>query len=116
MPLDVEPHGIDTIPLAARTRGWFDLFAMYAGVNICLPMIIVGGVLVPARSFGEAVLIGLLGNLAALAAIAGGVAAGRAVPPEALQPLVSLAATALAYTAVMRLVYPEQFRFNQVSR
>jgi NCS1 nucleoside transporter family len=61
VPLDVETHGIDAIPRASRTRGWFDVFAMVAGVNICLPMMMLGGVLVPRLSFFGAALAGLIG-------------------------------------------------------
>jgi NCS1 family nucleobase:cation symporter-1 len=58
----IESHGVDSVPTSARTHGWLDLFTMYAGVNICLPMIITGGVLVPGMTFWQAVLVGLLGN------------------------------------------------------
>jgi len=62
MPLDVESHGIDAVPAGSRNRGWFALFAMYAGINICLPMMLVGGMLVPGLSFSQAILVGILGN------------------------------------------------------
>lgn len=61
MALDVESHGIDAVPVASRTRTAADLFAMVAGINICLPMMLMGGVLVPQLSFFDAVLAGLLG-------------------------------------------------------
>lgn len=61
MSLDVEHHGIDAVPARSRTRGWFDLFTMIAGINICLPMMLVGGLLVPRLSFVETVLVGLIG-------------------------------------------------------
>jgi NCS1 nucleoside transporter family len=60
--LDVESHGIDAVPAGSRDRGWFALFAMYAGINICLPMMLVGGILVPGLSFSQAILVGILGN------------------------------------------------------
>lgn len=62
MPLEVESHGIDAVPSADRTQGWFGLFAMYAGVNICLPMMLMGGSFVPGMSFWQIVLCSLLGN------------------------------------------------------
>jgi len=62
VPLDVESHGIDAVPASSRNRGWFSLFAMYAGINICLPMMLVGGIFVPGLSFGQAILVGILGN------------------------------------------------------
>lgn len=75
MPLDVETHGIEPIPAAARTRGWFDLFAMVAGINICLPMMLLGATMVPGLSFPAVIAVGLLGYL-----IAGSVACLAAYP------------------------------------
>jgi cytosine permease len=49
-------------------------------------------------------------NWASIVAIVAGVGAGRFVPPEAIQPLVSIAATGLVYVACMRLLYPSYFR------
>ena len=38
------------------------MFAMYAGINICLPMMMVGGLFVPGMSFRDAVVVALLAN------------------------------------------------------
>lgn len=48
-------------------------------------------------------------NLIALFALLAGVAAGRLAPPEALQPVVSIIATVLAYVALMALFHPAHF-------
>src|SRR5260370_30903411 len=61
MPLEIERHGIEAMPRPSRTRGWFDLFTMVAGINICLPMMLLGSMLVPRLSLAGAALAGLLG-------------------------------------------------------
>ncbi len=38
------------------------MFAMYAGINICLPMMMVGGLFVPGMSFRDAVVVAVLAN------------------------------------------------------
>lgn len=58
----VERYGANPVPASARTQGWFTLFAMYAGVNICLPMIMVGSVFVQTLSLTQILIVGLLGN------------------------------------------------------
>ena len=60
--MEVETHGNDPIPPESRRQGWFAFFALYSGVNICLPMMLVGGAFVPGLSLTQAVLAGLLGN------------------------------------------------------
>lgn len=63
----VEAHGNDPVPPESRRQGWFSFFALYSGVNICLPMMLLGGAFVPGLSFTQAVLAGLLGNALAFA-------------------------------------------------
>ena len=59
----VERYGANPVPASARTQGWFaSLFAMYAGVNICLPMIMVGSVFVHTLSLTQILIVGLLGK------------------------------------------------------
>ena len=60
--MEVETHGNDPVPLESRRQGWFAFFTLYSGVNICLPMMLVGGAFVPGLSLPQAVLAGLLGN------------------------------------------------------
>ena len=67
--LKAESFGVDAVPAASRTGGWFSLFVMYAGINVCLPMMMMGGILVPGLSFKEAVVVGLIGNTVAAAII-----------------------------------------------
>jgi purine-cytosine permease-like protein len=54
-------------------------------------------------------------NVAALAAIATGVVAGRVTPPELLQPVISMLITCIVYIAGMCWRYPEQFRAKVTS-
>ena len=60
--MELETHGNDPVPPQSRRQGWFAFFALYSGVNICLPMMLLGGAFVPDLSFEQAVLAGLLGN------------------------------------------------------
>jgi putative hydroxymethylpyrimidine transporter CytX len=60
--LHVEQHGIDAVPKAERTKNWFDLFVIYAGLNIALSVLLVGGLLVPALSWGELLFVAVVGN------------------------------------------------------
>ena len=62
MALQLERRGLDAVPPSSRTQGWFGMFAMYAGINICLPMIMMGGLFVPGMSFRDAVLVAVLAN------------------------------------------------------
>lgn len=63
MSLELEGYGVEAVPRSERTQNWFSMFAMYAGINICLPMMLVGGLLVPGISFVEAALVGLVSCL-----------------------------------------------------
>jgi len=63
--MEVESHGANPVPAASRTQGWFTLFAMYAGVNVCLPMIMVGSVFIGGLSLRQTILVGILGNVIA---------------------------------------------------
>lgn len=58
----VEQHGIDAVPRVKRTKTWADLFVIYAGLNISIGALIFGGILVPAFSWPEAVLVTVIGN------------------------------------------------------
>ena len=69
MSLKAESFGVDAVPASSRTRGWFSLFVMYAGINICLPMMMMGGIFLPGLSFKEAIVVGLVGNTVAAAII-----------------------------------------------
>ena len=60
--MEVETHGNDPVPPESRRQGWFAFFALYSGVNICLPLMLVGSAFVPGLSLPQAVLAGLLGN------------------------------------------------------
>ncbi len=60
--LNLERHGLNSVPHDERTATWFDLFTIWSGVSICLPSFIVGALLVPAFSWGEAIQINFLGN------------------------------------------------------
>lgn len=62
--MDIELHGLDSVPQSERVATWADLFMIWAGVSLCLPSFIVGALLVPAFSWGEAVEINFWGNLA----------------------------------------------------
>ena len=65
MSLKAETFGVDAVPASSRTHGWFSLFVMYAGINVCLPMMMMGGILLPGLSFKQAILVGLVGNTVA---------------------------------------------------
>ena len=69
MSLKAESFGVDAVPSTSRTRGWFSLFAIYAGINVCLPMMMMGGIFLPGLSFKQAILVGLIGNTVAAAII-----------------------------------------------
>lgn len=60
--MDIERHGLDSVPQQERTATWFDLLIIWSGVNICLPSFIVGALLVPAFIWGDAVQINFWGN------------------------------------------------------
>lgn len=60
--LTVERHGVDAVPKAERTKSWVDLFVIYSGLNIALSTLLIGGLLVPALSWVEVVVVLLAGN------------------------------------------------------
>ncbi len=60
-PFKIEQHGIDAIPKAERTKSWWELFVILAGLNITLPSFLVGGLLVPGLSWTEALWALVLG-------------------------------------------------------
>lgn len=61
--MKVEKYGIETIPKKERTKNWFDLFVISAGLNIALSTILVGGLLVPKLSWSDIIIALVLGNL-----------------------------------------------------
>ena len=61
--MNIELHGLDSVPLTERKATWADLFMIWAGVSFCLPSFVAGALLVPAFSWGEALEINLWGNL-----------------------------------------------------
>jgi cytosine permease len=62
--MKIEKYGLNPIPPSERTATWVDLFLIWAGVSICLPSFITGALLIPNFSWGEAMEINFLGNLA----------------------------------------------------
>lgn len=66
MPLEafqVEQHGVDAVPKRERTKGWWDLFVIQAGVNITLSSLLLGGLLVPGLSWTQALWALVVGNI-----------------------------------------------------
>lgn len=61
--MDIEKHGLNSVPSSERTATWTDLLIIWGGVSICLPSFIVGAMLVPAFNWDEAMAINFLGNL-----------------------------------------------------
>jgi purine-cytosine permease-like protein len=61
--LNIEQHGVDAVPKAERTKNWADLFVIYTGLNIAIGGLLVGGILIPAFSWAEAVFVIVAGNL-----------------------------------------------------
>jgi cytosine permease len=59
----VERHGVDAVPKSERTKGWWDLFAIQAGVNITLSSLLLGGLLVPGLSWTQACCALVVGNI-----------------------------------------------------
>ena len=41
----IEQHGVDAVPKSERTKSWWDLFVIQAGVNITLSSLLLGGLL-----------------------------------------------------------------------
>ncbi len=62
--MKIETYGLQPVPEIERKSNWFDLFVIWGGVSFCLPSFIVGALLIPTFSWGEAVLINFIGNLA----------------------------------------------------
>ncbi len=60
--LAIERHGVDAVPKLERTKGWVDLFVIYTGLNITMSVLLLGGLLVPALSWTEVVIVLLIGN------------------------------------------------------
>ncbi len=84
--LHVEQHGIDAVPKAERTKTWFDLFVIYTGLNITLSVLLVGGLLVPALSWGELLFVAAVGNaiVGALIILMGHMGVGHGFPAAVL--------------------------------
>jgi len=59
----VEKHGVDAVPKSERTKGWWDLFVIQAGVNITLSSLLLGGLLVPGLSWAQACWALVVGNI-----------------------------------------------------
>ncbi len=59
----VEQHGVDAVPKSERTKGWWDLFVIQAGVNITLSSLLLGGLLVPGLSWTQACWALVVGNI-----------------------------------------------------
>jgi len=59
----VEKHGVDAVPKRERTKGWWDLFVIQAGVNITLSSLLLGGLLVPGLSWAQACWALVVGNI-----------------------------------------------------
>jgi NCS1 nucleoside transporter family len=59
----IEQHGVDSVPRSERTKSWWDLFVIQAGVNITLSSLLLGGLLVPGLSWTEACLALVVGNI-----------------------------------------------------
>lgn len=78
----IEQHGIDAVPKAERTKNWWDLFVIQAGVNITLPSFLIGGLLVPGLSWEQAFWALAIGNavLAILLVLTGFIGVDYGVP------------------------------------
>ncbi len=59
----IEQHGVDAVPKSERTKSWWDLFVIQAGVNITLSSLLLGGLLVPGLSWTQACLALVVGNI-----------------------------------------------------
>ncbi|MFQ5696055.1 MAG: purine-cytosine permease family protein [Terriglobia bacterium] len=78
----VEQHGLDPVPRPERTKTWWDLFVIQAGVNITLPSFLMGGLLVPGLSWADALTALALGYLAvsALMVLSGHIGVDHGIP------------------------------------
>ena len=59
----IEPHGVDAVPKAARTKGGADLFLIYSGLNIAMSTLLVGGLLVPGLGWRQVLMVVVLGHV-----------------------------------------------------
>jgi cytosine permease len=59
----IERRGIESIPKEERRVGGWDLFVIWAGLNICLPSFLIGAIMVPSLGFLEASISNVIGNL-----------------------------------------------------
>lgn len=59
----IEQHGVDAVPKSERTKSWWDLFVIQAGVNITLSSLLLGGLLVPGLSWAQACWALVVGNI-----------------------------------------------------
>ncbi|MGB8060719.1 MAG: cytosine permease [Candidatus Sulfotelmatobacter sp.] len=59
----IEQHGVDAVPKSERTKSWWDLFVIQAGVNITLSSLLLGGLLVPGLSWTQACVALVVGNI-----------------------------------------------------
>lgn len=86
----IEEHGIDSIPGHERTKSWWDLFAIQAAVNITLPSLLIGGLLVPGLSWAQACWAMILGYafLGVLLALMGYIGVDRGIPNSVASRLI----------------------------
>jgi len=61
----IEQYGVDAVPKSARTKTWFDVMVIYAGLNISIGALLFGGVLVPGLGWKEALAVTVVGNVIA---------------------------------------------------
>lgn len=78
----VEPYGLGAVPREERTATWKDMLYIWSGNSFCIPSFIIGAILIPTFSWGEAQSINLLGNLAVgcLIVLGGCFGAGTGLP------------------------------------
>jgi cytosine permease len=69
----IEEHGIDAIPKEERTKRWWDLCIIQAGIAFSFPTLLIGSLLAPGLSWSQAVWVNVIGNaiLAVLVALMG---------------------------------------------
>jgi NCS1 nucleoside transporter family len=61
--MNIEQYGLEPVPKPERRATWADLFIIWGDISLCLPSFIVGALLVPALSWGDAVSVNFFGNL-----------------------------------------------------
>ncbi|MFY9532335.1 MAG: cytosine permease [Candidatus Acidiferrales bacterium] len=71
--MKLEEHGIDAIPKVERTKRWWDLFIIQAGIAFSFPTLAIGSLLVPGLSWSQTVWANVIGNviLATIVALVG---------------------------------------------